>query len=300
MAKRVKESVPGEENVQAEEPVQQAVAVVPAPGPEPVPEPEPAPAPVRSGPTFGQRARRFFGCLFSLILVLVVLGALAAGLYFGLPLAYQRYILPVQENTTQLERLLAQGSQNEQTISDLRTRLSAIEAEQSRQADSLAELDGRISGFEEEIGAHTRSLEALEKMQAMLQSQNDATNAEFGRQINLLKAMELLSRARLFMYQSNYGLARQDVQNARDLLATVQPDAPDSLADDLQAVILRLDLTLSNLPDFPVAASDDLDIAWQILLAGLPEVKTTISETPIPEATFTPTLQVTNTPTVTP
>ena len=300
MAKRVKESVPEEETVQAEEPVQSTVAVVPAPGPEPVSEPEPSPAPVRSGPTFGQRARRFFGCLFRLILALLVLGALAAGLYFGLPLVYQRYILPVQENTTQLERLLAQGRQNEQTISDLQTRLSAIEAEQARQTDSLTELDGRISGFEKEISAHIRSLATLEKMQATLQSQNDVTNAELGRQVNLLKAMELLSRARLFMYQSNYGLARQDVQTARDLLATVQPDAPDPLADDLQAVVLRLDLTLSNLPDFPVAASDDLDIAWQILLAGLPEVKTTVSETPIPEVTLTPTPQVTDTPTVTP
>ncbi|MBN1450896.1 MAG: hypothetical protein JW963_07770 [Anaerolineales bacterium] len=300
MAKRVKESVPEEGIVRAEEPVQPEMAVVPAPEPEPVPEPEPAPAPVRSGPTFGQRARRFFGCLFSLVLALIVLGALAAGLYFGLPLVYQRYILPVQENTTQLERLLAQGRQNEQIISDLQTWLSAIETEQARQADSLAELDGRISGFEKEISAHTRSLETLEGMQATLQSQSDATNAELGRQIDLLKAMELLSRARLFMYQSNYGLAKQDVQTARDLLARVQPDAPDSLADDLQAVILRLDLTLSNLPDFPVAASDDLDIAWQILLAGLPEVKATVSETPIPEVTLTPTPQVTDTPTVTP
>jgi hypothetical protein len=106
------------------------------------------------------------------------------------------------------------------------------------------------------------------------------------------------------MYQSNFGLARQDVQIARDLLATVQPDAPEPLAKDLEAVALRLDMTLSNLPDFPVAASDDLDIAWQILLTGLPETTLTptlagpASATPWPTVTSAP--QPTLTPPATP
>jgi hypothetical protein len=84
----------------------------------------------------------------------------------------------------------------------------------------------------------------------------------------------------------------------------------------LEVVIQRLDLALSNLPDFPVAASDDLDIAWQILLSGLPQATPTInisgtpspastlSVTPSPKVTFTPTptptLKVTVSPTATP
>jgi hypothetical protein len=128
------------------------------------------------------------------------------------------------------------------------------------------------------------------------------------RQINLLKSMELLSRARLFMYESNFGLARQDVQIGRDLLAKIQPDAPRPLSDELKTVVQRLDMSLSNLPDFPVAASDDLDIAWQILLSGLPQATPTVIGTITPvgtlsvtptghatEVTFTPTLQITAT-----
>jgi hypothetical protein len=116
----------------------------------------------------------------------------------------------------------------------------------------------------------------------------------------LLKSMELLSRARLSMYQSNFGLAKQDVEIARDLLASIQPDAPQKLGTQLDAVILRLDLTLSNLPDFPVAASDDLDIAWQILLAGKPQPTPTLVASPTPVGTIpaTPTLVVTFTPTL--
>ena len=36
----------------------------------------------------------------------------------------------------------------------------------------------------------------------------------------------------------------------------------------LKQVVARLDLALSNLPEFPVVASGDLEIAWQILMAG--------------------------------
>jgi hypothetical protein len=303
MAKRVKESVPTEEIVQVEEPVEQEVAVVPVEEPEPIPAPEP----VVSGPSFGQRVRGFFSFLFRLILTLILLAAIGVGLYFVLPLVYQKYILPVQQNTDQLQQLRDQQTQSEQTIADLQTQLSALESEQTEQADSLTNLNQRVNEIETQITARTESLETLEKMQATLQSQNDETNAEVGRQINLLKAMELLSRSHLFMYQSNFGLAKQDVQSARDLLATVQLDAPEPLADDLKAVILRLDLTLSNLPDFPVAASDDLDIAWQILLGGLPQTQTLVSGEPLsPETTLTPnpemtvTPQVTLTPTATP
>jgi hypothetical protein len=58
-------------------------------------------------------------------------------------------------------------------------------------------------------------------------------------------------------------------------------------------------MTLSNLPDFPVAASDDLDIAWQILLSGMPEETPTavITPTQVGTASMTPSAEHT---TVTP
>ena len=105
------------------------------------------------------------------------------------------------------------------------------------------------------------------------------------------------SRLALSMYQSNFGLARQDVEIARDLLATIQPDAPQKLETQLDAVLMRLDLTLSNLPDFPVAASDDLDIAWQILLSGQPQATPTMLETPTLPPTPTQVGTVSATPT---
>lgn len=175
-----------------------------------------------------------------------------------------------------------------QQLADLQTRLETIETVQNQHDQSLTELDQRTRDIESEIAARTESLAALEKLQDELQVQNEAVSAELERQITLLKSMELLSRARLFLYESNFGMAKQDVQIGRDLLAGIEPEAPAPLSKQLEAVIFRLDLTLSNLPDFPVAASDDLDIAWQILLSGVPDVTPTVTATPTAVAALQP------------
>jgi hypothetical protein len=57
---------------------------------------------------------------------------------------------------------------------------------------------------------------------------------------------------------------------------------------------MRLDLALGNLPAFPVIAADDVDIAWQLMMIGLPESEADVI------ATFTPTLEATPTFTSTP
>jgi hypothetical protein len=82
----------------------------------------------------------------------------------------------------------------------------------------------------------------------------------------------MLSRARLYLYESNFGLARLDVQAARDLLLSLQSDIATDKEAALGEVITRLDLALGNLPDFPVIAADDLNIAWQLLVNGLPDL----------------------------
>jgi uncharacterized coiled-coil protein SlyX len=296
MARKAKESAAVEgEQVSAEAPVERGVAVVPVTEAQY----EPAPGPMAAqGPSVGQRLGKFFQFLFRLVLVVLLLGVIGAGLYFGLPLVYERYVLPVQENTDQLQQLRDQQSQSEQVVAELQARIAVLEIAQAENAQTFAGLETRVGELETEIAAHTEALTALDAMLMDAQAQNAATRAELERQIKWLKALELLSRARLFMYQSNFGLARQDVQAARDLLAPVQAAAPIELVDDLNAVLLRLDLALSNLPDFPVAASDDIDIAWQVLLGGLPQ--TLVSSTPVLEATPTITLSVTATPTPTP
>jgi hypothetical protein len=290
MAKRAKESPPESQIVKVVDPLYDAPAEVDA-----LPESPREP----SRPALGRRLTRFFEFLLRVISWVIILGVIGGGLYFGLPLLYQRFVAPVEQNTAQMGELQSQQKLTEEELAALQDKLKTLETVQSQNAQSLSELDKSLSQLKTEIDAHTQSLAVLERMQTQLQAQNEATSAELDRQIDLLKVMELLSRARLFMYQSNFGLARQDVQDARDLLANVQPSSK-SLANDLDAVIRRLDLALSNLPNFPVAASDDLNIAWQILLSGLPAASTPMSETAVPVITPSPTPQPAATPTATP
>jgi hypothetical protein len=314
MAKRAKASEPSEPEVgivKVDEPapsddlppaVETKPALPPPPPPRVLPE---APPRTPEGPSFGERVGRFFRFLFRLVLLLFFLTLLSIALYLALPWLYERFLRPVEQNTVDVRELQSQQEQTQQQVTDLQTKLETIESVQDQHDQSLTEMDQRVIDIEKEITARTESLETLEGMLSDIQAQNESTSADLEREIQLLKAMELLSRARLFMYESNFGLAKQDVQIARDLIAKVQPIAPATQAADLNAVVLRLDMTLSNLPDFPVAASDDLDIAWQILLTGLPQPTPTMigteTATPVPSGSGTPTPAgtLTQTPVVT-
>ncbi len=310
MAKRAKASEPSEPSEPEREAgivkVDEAVVDPPTeintkPETPPVPPALPPGSPrTPTGPSFGERVGRFFRFLLRVVSLLILLSLLSLVLYLVLPWLYQRFIQPVEQNTIQVSELQSQQEQMKHDLADLQTRLRTLETVQNQHDGSINRSDERLSAIETEIAARTQSLAALEKMQSALQDQNEANSAELERQIDLLKSMELLSRARLSLYQSNFGLAKSDIQIARDLLVAIQPTTRGSLATELEAIIQRLDLTLSNLPDFPVAASDDLDIAWQILLSGLPQATPTLSATPSPIGTITVTLTNALTPTVTP
>ncbi|HAV77863.1 MAG TPA: hypothetical protein DCX53_10990 [Anaerolineae bacterium] len=238
--------------------------------------------------SFGQIVRRIVLAILRLIIIVAVIGGIGATIYYGVPYVYQGYIRPVEQNTSQLNDLEFRQSQSEIELAELQTRLATLEAGQTTNTESLTDINSRVVTLE---GADIQRNESL---------------VELTYQSELLRAMELLSRARLFLYQSNFGLARLDVQAARDILAEMQLTAPEGKQEDLSEALFRLDLVLKNLPSFPVAASDDLDIAWQVLLDGYPSPVTeapTTSPTVTPEATSeagTPTAEPAVTQTSTP
>ena len=235
--------------------------------------------------SLGQVVRNVVLAFLRLILILGVITGCGAGIYFGLPFLYNNLVRPVEENTSQMNDLNFRQNQNEIQIAGLQSRLATLEAGQTGQGNSLTDIDSRLQTLE---GSDVQRSESL---------------VELNYQSDLLRAMELLSRARLFLYQSNFGLARADIQAAHTILTGMQPTAPDSKQADLTEALFRLDLAIKNLPDFPVAANDDLDIAWQVLMDGYP-VPATATPTPIPTTlpgeTATPSTESTATPTAVP
>ncbi|MBK9008983.1 MAG: helix-hairpin-helix domain-containing protein [Anaerolineae bacterium] len=232
-------------------------------------------------PSFGTRAgaalRSFVRALFRLIAILIVIGGIGAALYFGLPILRDRYIVPVEQNSVRVDQL---------------------ESEVAELKNQLAEVNSRLDGIDSSIEAHTASIQKLEEMQTLLEKEmeenNEETLAKLNQEVMMTRALDTLARARLYLAQSNFGLAKEDVQSARDLLTELQSQT----GDEAQAqAISRLDSALANLPAFPVVASGDLEIAWQILMTGNVAPTATPEPSPTVSATVEPTTEVTVTPT---
>ena len=217
----------------------------------------------------GRAIRSFFVALLKLIMLAILFVSIGAMFYYGLPYIQRTFIAPVEQNTAQIQTMEAE-------IETLQTQLD--------------EMNSRVSALEGSVEAHTASIEKLEEMQTSLEAQlsenQDAVLLELKQEIMFTRVLDVLARARLYLAQSNFGLAKADVQTARDLLAELNAEKKDEV---LTKAIERIDLALGNLPDFPVVASGDLEIAWQILVSGN-----------APAATATPTLVSTEPATSTP
>jgi DNA uptake protein ComE-like DNA-binding protein len=210
----------------------------------------------------------FLRALLKLILIIALIVVVGTALYYGLPYINRTFIAPVEQNTSE--------------ITGLQTEISALRTQ-------VNELTVRVTALEQSAEAHTVSINRLQEMQTMLetelQTNKNQALLDLKHEVMMSRALDTLARGRLYLAQSNFGLAREDVQSARDLLAELQTEKPD---DALDAAIARLDLALGNLPAFPVVAAGDLEIAWQILMSGEAPVLPTETPTPFDVETATP------------
>ena len=235
-------------------------------------------------PSFWSRLGRaflaFLRALLRLFIILAVIVGIGAAIYFAVPFINETFIVPVERNTARIGEL-------EVEIATLQTQLQEVET--------------RVGAMEKTIEAHTASIAKLEEMQAALEQESSAQNnsvmVALKREIMLTRSIETLSRARLYLSQSNFGLAKQDVQSTRDILKQLLTDAPAYQVDTLNQIVMRLDLALGNLPAFPVIAADDVDIVWQLMMIGLPESEADVIATFTPTPETTPTFTSTPTPT---
>jgi cell division protein FtsB len=261
----------------------------------PIEKSQPAPeSPKEEQPSFLARLWRAFAnfmlALLRFILTLAFISAVGAALYFGFLYFNENVVAPMERSTANIQSLETQ-------VADLQSQLDAMNT--------------RVGAIEKTIESQSASIAKLEELQATLEkemtAQNNSVMVALKREIMFTRAVETLARARLYLSQSNFGLAKQDVQSARDILAALKTDAPEYQLSALDAILTRLDLALGNLPAFPVIAAADVDIAWELMMRGLPESAAEViptstpvppTWTPMPAPTFTPTVDVI--PTVTP
>jgi hypothetical protein len=228
------------------------------------------------------------------VVVLILLaGAVFSIIKWGIPFVYDRYIKPVENNAASITDLTAQ--QNAE-IKRLDLEIAALQ-------ERATALETRADGVDQSLAAHDASLAQLENMQKLLDNsmstQKTEILAELSNHLSMTRGIELVSRSRLYLSESNFGLAIDDLRAARDLLYTLLDKLPTDQVGAMKTVIQRLDMALEKLPAYPVVAANDVDTAWQYLVDGLPNVPQTavtpvISETQptaetTPESVGTPT-----------
>ncbi|MBI4759713.1 MAG: helix-hairpin-helix domain-containing protein [Chloroflexota bacterium] len=262
--------------------------------------PPPAKTPQASEQTsFGTRLGRafvwFLRAVLRLLLMVLVIGGGVVIIYYGVPFINDRIIAPLEQNTYRIRELENRVTTLQTQLDELNRQLETANQEIARLNEQQVNENDRLAALEKAIEAYTADLAKLEEMQTALetaiQETNEKTLQELKQEVILTRILDTLARARLYLAQSNFGLAKADVQSARDLLADLQAETQDTTQ---RQALERLDLALTNLPAFPVVASGDLEIAWQLLMTGQP-METAATETPPP-----PTPAPETTPSVTP
>jgi len=268
----------------------------------------------------------FLGAILRLLAILLVGVALGAIFYFGVPTLYRQIVEPIQENATQLKALSALQKQDKeqvtQRLESLTARIGNLEKQADANKEAMASLETQLSeeadlqksGLSEMEARLTSSIARLNSIQGQLDNlmtsyedlskvvnqtgkeiealksetaQEESPLSGLQQEVSALKVMELLTRSRLYIFQSNFGLAERDVRAAREILAEIRTTAPDFRTETMRAVLTRLDLALENLPSAPSLADDDLEIAWQLLVGGLP-VEAAQASITAPEVTELP------------
>ena len=269
----------------------------------------------------GKVLRAILRTILTLILVIVIIAALGLAGYYGYVYIHNEAVVPAQnarassaylstrqaqtnlslsQISGQVARLADSGSQNAAKIDSLNSSVSELQTAVQNQSQTLSRLDG----LEASLNSLSQRFDANSTTTGELQATLAASDFSFHdlqTQIKLLQVMELLNRSRLYMQQSNYGLAGSDIDNARQILLALQPGLPSYQQQTAGLWIQRLNLVTSDLPTYPALASNDLDMAWSMLAGGLPPQP---SDTPTPSFTIptgspTPTIYGPGSPTAT-
>jgi DNA repair exonuclease SbcCD ATPase subunit len=233
----------------------------------------------------GSQLLRF---LLRLFVVLVIGAGIGIGAYYGVPALYRDFIEPIQSNSKRIAALEESVARVQvdfrEKNAELSSNLVQIEGEVAQHREDLSGTAAREAALTSQIEDLAKSsdenqrwtsrMEDLEERYRALESRYEsleetllAEESPYERletQIQLLRAMELVTRARFWMVQGNLGEASEDLTLAKGVLENLEVE--DSDRESLSLIIDRLDQVLFEISLNPIIAADDLEIVWQLLL----------------------------------
>lgn len=258
--------------------------------------------PVESPPSetgvMGKILRVFFR-----ILVAVVVGlALGVGLYLGAVRLYREAIEPIQgyeARIDDLERSLDLISQElEADSSEISTRQAEIEGRLAEQSEAIASVEALVTSTQADLREQRAILSRVEDLSETqddlalalgsislhIESLDEAIAAgdlpaqKVQRTAVYLRAMTLLTRARIELDRDNLGFASEQIQAARAtltglVLSDTLSEGEDSGDEILATILGRLDLVLQDIRSQPVAAADELEAVWKLFIEATEPVQ---------------------------
>lgn len=264
------------------------------------------------------------GILLRLLLTVIVAVLLGAVIYFSavgwIPYLDNKILQPIDNNITQLQELVETQSVIEDQIASL---IATLDTSQSAQEEGTSLYQSTLEALEQDIqqlkdntdnlftavSDNTRMATQIQLQMATLTAQQSANDHHFSalataqmsrigifEEIELLKVLDLLSRANQFLLHSNYGQAEEILQSAVIELTDLQERLPGFQQDAISNILDLVEQTIIDLPGKPTLAAEKLELAWQLGITGLPklgygEYIDTVTPTPYlnPDLTPTPT-----------
>ncbi len=269
-----------------------------------------------SGPGFLGRLMRG---LFRLVLTIIVGVVLGGAVYFGAVSFYRQAVtIPAEASLLRMDDLTEDQSriatQSAAGIEDMRQRIEKLEKARQDDAEDISSLQAEVLTLNQKLDQVQTAAASLDDIQKNLSavatqsmkngmdlneylSSANSPVAELRQEIQLLRAMELLNRCRLYLSQNNYGLAAQDADLVRQIFLEMKAEADPENEALIDTWIARIDMAIANISIAPVVAGEDLEMVWRMVLIGLPRQSapstgqggSPVSATPRATATVTPT-----------
>lgn len=168
--------------------------------------------------------------------------------------------------TNEVDGLTSETETMSQTIATLNDGKAALEEGVAGLSSDLDAQGGEFDMLRADFEALQSSEAGLAENVATFEAELAAADPAGLRQAVLVfRLWEIVTRARLRLVEHNLGLAGDDVQLALAALSILQADSPELLVEPLQQIEERLLMATENLPDAPITAANDLDVAWQDL-----------------------------------
>jgi chromosome segregation ATPase len=159
-------------------------------------------------------------------------------------------------------------------VSDMETRLAALESDLQAYISIKETLQAKLETLQVEVEDASLFITGFNQNAETLSEQITSYGERWQaleNEVQLLKAMELLTRSRILLVQGNTDLALTDIQDARDLLADLSGKVGDFQETALLEITGRLDNVLEWISSSPASAVNMLESAWKLLFTGLPD-----------------------------